>query len=587
MAGTKACVMNKGDIAAIFDEMADILDTLGEDPFRVNSYRRAARVLRDTTADLAALAAEGKLTVLPGVGKSTAEKIAEYLKTGHVTRHEELRAKVPAGLLELLRVQGLGPKTAGKLWHEAKITSLEELREALDKDPRRLLGIEGLGEKKLALMREALQFAEATVGRFLLHQAQRLAEDLLAAVGAARGVRRAEAAGSLRRRRETIGDIDIVCQADAKHAQAAMDAFAAAPGVQKTIARGETKCSVVLPGPFQADLRIVPEESYGAALAYFTGSKAHNVALRTLALKHKLHLNEYGLFVQAGGGKTGRRLAGQDEEGIYKALKLAWIPPELREDRGEIGAAAAGKLPHLIEPGDIRGDLQMHTTASDGANTIEEMVRACRDAGYKYLAITDHSRSQRQANGLDEKRLRAHAAAIRAAAKKFPDMLVLAGVEVDILKDGTLDFADEVLRELDFVMASPHAALNQGRQEATRRLIRAIENPCVHALGHPSGRLLNQRPGMEIDIEPIARAATARNVALEINADPHRLDLRDVHVKAAIDAGAKLVISTDAHRAGDLAVMTYGVSTARRGWASAANVVNTFTPQALKKWLAR
>jgi DNA polymerase (family 10) len=338
---------------------------------------------------------------------------------------------------------------------------------------------------------------------------------------------------------------------------------------------------VVLEGDVQADLRVVEGESFGAALMYFTGSKDHNVRLRERAIKKGLKLNEYGLF------KGERLLAGADEKEIYAALGLQYIPPELREDRGEIALATEGKLPRLIELKDIRGDFHMHTTASDGENTIEEMIQACRSRGYVYMAICDHSKGQAQAGGLDEERLAKHVSAIRAAGRKHKDILVLAGSEVDIFKDGSLDYADEVLAGLDFAIASPHSALSMKRQEATARLIKAMEKGLVHCIGHPSGRLINSRPGMELDIATLAAAAAAHNVALEVNADYRRLDLRDIHVRAAIEAGAKLMICTDAHSTATLDMMGYGVATARRGWATAGDVVNTYSPAELKKWLKR
>ena len=585
MAGTE----KREVIAAIFAEMADIMEILGEDRFRVNSYRKSARVLGESTEDIGALARAGELTRLSGVGKATAAKIEEILSTGRLAQHDELRKSVPPGLLELLSVQGLGPKTVAKLWRLAKVASLDGLRAALDKHADRLEAIEGMGKKKLAQLREAMSFAESVAGRFRLDEAERVANSLREAVAACKGAVRVEVAGSLRRRRETVGDIDLLCQADAKRAERIMAAFTSAEGVTKVLARGATKASVIVEGRIQADLRVVPKESFGAAFQYFTGSKAHNIALREIAVKNKLRLNEYGLFKEAGKGQ-GKQIAGADEEGIYRALHLAWVPPELREDRGEVAAAAEGKLANLIRLKDIRGDLHMHTTASDGTNTIEEMVQACRALGYKYMAITDHSKSQIQANGLDEARLGEHVAAIRAADRKHADIAILAGIEVDVLKNGRLDFGDDVLAKLDFVTASPHSALSQRGEDATDRLIRAIENPYVHVIGHPSGRLINQRAGMEIDIARLARAAAANDTALEINAHPWRLDLRDVHVRAAVAAGARLLICTDAHNAhedGDLSLMRFGVATARRGWATAADVINTYTPAALKKWLKR
>ena len=577
--------MAEQTISDIFAEMADILEILGEDRFRVNSYRRVARVLAETTEDLAALAEAGKLTDLPGVGKGTAEKIEQILTAGRLAQHEELLERVPPGLMELLGVQGLGPKTVAKLWREADVTSVDELRSALSDRPEALTAIGGLGAKKVAAIAEALAFAARAAERFRLDEAEEVAQALREVVAACKGARRVAPAGSLRRRRETVGDIDLLCEADEKHAPAIISSFASADGVTKVLAEGKTKGSVIFEGRVQADLRVVGRESYGAALAYFTGSKAHNVALRELAIRRKLKLNEYGLF-DAGG----KQIAGATEEDVYAALDLPWIPPELREDRGELAAAAAGELPKLVELADIRGDLHMHTTASDGRNTIEEMIDACRAMGYEYMAITEHSRGQVQANGLDAARLARHVKAIRAAAKKYDDIKVLAGVEVDIHKDGRLDLPDDVLAGLDFVTASPHSALAAKGAEATDRLIRAIENPHVDVIGHPSGRLINRRPGMEIDIGRLVEAAAANDTALEINAHPMRLDLRDIHVRAAVAAGVKLVICTDAHAAdldGQLSLMRFGVDTARRGWARAADVVNTYTVSKLTKWLNR
>jgi len=579
--------MSSAELSAVFAEMADIMEVLGEDRFRVNSYRRAARTLSETTEDLAALAEAGRLESLPGIGKSTAAKIAEYLRTGQIAQHRQLREKVPPELMDLLAVQGLGPKTVAKLWREADIKSPGELRRALEVDPERLERLEGLGAKKVAQLREALQFAERSAGRFTLDEAEQVAATLCRVVAACKGAGRVEVAGSLRRGRETVGDIDVLCEADEEHAQAIIAAFASAEGVSKVLAAGRTKGSVIVAGRIQADLRVVPSRSFGAALAYFTGSKAHNVALREYALRKGFKLNEYGLFKRTAGGRE-RQVAGATEEDIYDALDLPWIPPELREDRGELDAAVAGRLPRLVSLADIRGDLHLHTTASDGADTIEEMIRACRSLGYKYMAITDHSKSQIQANGLDERRLAEHVGAIRAAARKYKDILVLAGVEVDVMKDGRLDFPDEVLAGLDLVTASPHSALSQRGAEATERLIRAVENPHVDVIGHPTGRLINRRAGMDIDIVRLARAAAANDTAIEINAHPWRLDLRDVHVRAAVEVGAKLLICTDAHNArDDLTLMRFGVTTARRGWARPADVINTYTPARLRKWLHR
>jgi len=573
--------MKNAQIADIFAGIADLLEILEADRFRINSYRKAARVLEELTEPIEQVAAAGRLQSIAGVGKSTAEKIDQFLMTGKVALHKELLSKVPPGLPELLTVPGLGPKSVSKLWKQGGVTSLGGLKEALQTQPGRLMRIEGMGDKKARQILESMLFLESSAGRVLLGEADESAASLIQAVMNSKGARRVVTAGSLRRGKETIGDIDLLCEAPKTAAAKIIEDFARAPNVRRTLSAGETKGSVVLDREIQADLRVVPKRSFGAALAYFTGSKAHNIRMRELALKKGMKLNEYGLL------KGGKQLAGTDEQGIYAALDLPFIPPELREDRGEIEAAAEGKLPDLIDLRDILGDLHVHTVASDGANTIEEMIAACRARGYKYLAICDHSKSQVQAHGLDEKRLIAHAKAIRQAAGKFDDILVLRGIEVDIFKDGSLDFCSEVLAGLDFVTASAHSALSLGRREASRRLIRAIEHPHVHCIGHPSGRLINARQGMELDIDAIATAAAANNTALEINAQYMRLDLRDTHVRAAIRAGAKIIISTDAHSIDQLDMMRYGVATARRGWVRSKDVINTYTPKQLTKWLKK
>ncbi len=570
------------DIAGAFERIADLMDILGESPFRVNSYRRVARTLGETPGDVAAMAAAGELTALAGVGKSSAEKIAEFVATGKITVLEELLVKLPPSLPELLQIRGLGPKTLAKMWTQAGVTNAEELTAAIADG--RLLKVPGLGPKKVQQIHQAMQFAAEAGGRLRLDEATAHAADLLAAVAAIDGADAPVIAGSFRRGRDTVGDLDVLCRTQRPdRAGKIIQAFTAAEAlaIDEVLAAGDTKAGVRLADGVQVDLRVVPPASYGAALQYFTGSKAHNVRLRELAVKRGLKLNEYGLF------DGDRQLAGADEDGIYKALDLAPIPPELREDRGELAAAAAGKLPKLLTLADIRGDLHMHTTASDGAESIETMIAACADRGYRYLAITEHSKGQGQAHGLDAARLAAHHEAVTAAAAeaKGKGIRVYFSCEVDIFADGGLDFPDEVLATLDFVIGSPHSALSQKRPEATARIIRAIENPHVRVIGHPSGRLINLRQGMELGIEEIAAAAAAHNVALEINAHPYRLDLRDTHVRAAVEAGAKLMINTDAHSIGDLDTMHFGVLTARRGWATPDDVVNALPPARFDKWI--
>ena len=572
--------MKNKELARLFSQIADLMEILGEDRFRINSYRKASRVIGDLAETIEQIVDSGRLEKIPGVGKSPAAKIGQYLTKGEIELHRELVAKVPRELPGLLEVGGLGPKTVAKLWRQAGITSRAELKDAFQNDPERLTRVEGLGDRKARQIWESVMFLESAGGRIRLGDAERISRELIDVIEQSDGVRRVTAAGSLRRGRETIGDIDLLCEAPKAKAAGIIEGFTGANGVERVLAQGGTKGSVILAGGVQADLRVVPKKSFGSALAYFTGSKNHNVRMRELAIKKGFKLNEYGLF------KGDKQIAGSDEEGIYEVLGLAWIPPELREDRGEMATASEGTLPEPVRFEDIRADLHMHTTWSDGDRSVDEMVRACRERGYTCMAVCDHSKSEVQANGLDENRLARQVKEVRAVAKKHEDITVLAGVEVDIFKDGRLDFADDVLAALDFVTASAHSALTMGGKEATQRLVKAIENPYVNCIGHPSGRVIGARPGMELDIEPIARAAAANNVALEINAHHMRLDLRDTHVRAAIEAGAKILINTDAHTIDDLDMMRYGVMTARRGWATAENVINTWAARRIRQWLA-
>lgn len=574
-------VTNK-QIADALADVADLMEILGESGFRVNSYRKGARVIEDVAQPAAALAAEGKLTDLPGVGKGLAERIEQFVRTGTMDLLEELKAKLPPKLPELLNVPGLGPKTVARLWRQGNIVDLASLADAIEENT--ILEVEGIGAKKAQQIWQALKFAAASAERTLLGEADAIAGELVEAVRGYEGVERVEVAGSLRRGRETVGDIDLLCQADAAKGEAIVKAFAEGRGhdlpIESISAAGATKGSVRIGRGVQVDLRVVPVESFGAAWQYFTGSKEHNVRLRNLASKRGWKLNEYGLF----DGET--QLAGADEEGMYAKLGLAWVPPELREDRGEIGAAGRGALPELLTLADIRGDLHMHTTASDGRESIETMIAACRERGYAFMAVADHSKGQVQANGLDEKRLAEHAEAIRAAGASA-GIKVYVSCEVDVFKDGSLDFDDDTLARLDFAIGSPHSALSMKGPDATRRIIKAIENPFIRAIGHPTGRLVNARPGMEVDIGEIAAAAAEHDTALEINASPHRLDLRDTHVRAAIVAGAKIIINTDAHTIAELDNMRFGVSTARRGWATVAEVVNAMSADRFDQWVRR
>ncbi len=582
------------DLADKFDQMATVLDVLGENPFRGVSYRRGARSLRECSAELHAMAtaedAVKQLTGIEGIGKGLAASIIEFVKSGKIADIDEAAAKVPPGVLEFCNIPGVGPKTAALLWHEGGITTMDALAKALEGDA--LTKIPRMGAKTVENIRKAMAFTQSTGGRARIGDAMPMAEAIVEAMRKLPGVVTADFAGSLRRGKETIGDIDILvaCESMKKFAPAIGEAFRTMPGVQQVLAAGETKSSVRLAAGMQADLRVVPADRYGAALLYFTGSKEHNVALRGMAMtKHKLRLNEWGLWREAdfekGDFDHDTPAAAATEAEIYKKLGMAYIPPEIREQHGEIDAALADKLPKLIEVGDVKAELHAHTTASDGHLSIVELAEFYKARGYHTIAVTDHSVHQTIANGLDAKRLVKHIAAIRKAAEQVKGIQILAGSEVDILPDGSLDYEDALLAELDVVVASPHAALSQTPEKATDRLLRAIENRYVHIMGHPTGRLINRREGLAPDMARLIKAAAANGTAMEINANSWRLDLRDTHARMAIEAGVKLSINTDFHGQPDIGELRYGILTARRAWATAKDVVNCLTAAQLNKWL--
>ena len=562
--------MTNADVARVFNDVADLLEIKGADAFRINSYRRVARTIGDLTSDLADLAARGELGTLPGVGKSSAAKIQELLDTGRLRQLDELLAEIPASILDLLRIPGMGPKKVAVLWRERGIDSLEALQQAIDAG--RLDGLKGFGEKSIRKIREGIEFLQRNAGRTRLGQAYSVAETMREAVAGMRGVRRVEHAGSLRRGKETVGDLDLLCVA--ADGGRIVRQFTELPYVSRTIVAGETKGSVLVEWSsgreIQVDLRVVPEESFGAAWQYFTGSKEHNVRLRERAVRRGWTLNEYALA----DAETGEVVAAREERDIYEALGLPWIPPELREDRGEFDLKDTPAK--LVTLDDVRGDLHMHTEASDGHATIEEMALAARDRGYAYICITDHSVSSTIANGLDADRLREHVAAIRAANKRIRGITIWAGAEVDILADGSLDYPDDLLAELDLVVASIHSGLGKDAETNTRRTLAAIRNRFVNIIGHPTGRMINTREAMALDMEAICREAARTGTALEINANTYRLDLKDQHVRLAQECGAVLAINTDAHAPEGFEQMRFGVLTARRGWLSREAVLNTW-----------
>ena len=564
-------------VARILSEIGDMLELKGENPFKIRAYRNGADIVANTPEPVASLDAKG-LQQWAGIGKDLSARIIEICQTGTCAIYQELLAHFPPSLLDLLRLQGVGPKTVALLYGELGIASLEDLEAAAKAG--RLRALKGMGAKKEQLLLRALEERKQHANRHLLPDAADTAAKLVEyLVTAVPGVS-FETVGSLRRGTETCGDIDILALGAAPDV---MSVFTSYHLVERVLGQGETKSSILIRGGYQADLRLVAPESRGAALQYFTGSKSHNIALRDRALERGMRLNEYGLFRAA----DEARLAGDTEASIYEALDLAWVPPELREQRGELEAASLRALPELVDWADIRGDLHMHTTETDGKDDLESMVQAARDSGLEYIAITDHSKALAMANGLDETRALAHAARIRALNARTEGVEVLAGIECDILPDGSMDLSADCLAELDIVIASVHSAIRQDEQEITDRVLRAIEHPWVDIIAHPTSRLLLRREPSKLNLEQVTRAAAARGVALEINCLADRLDLSDVNARLARERGVKLVISTDAHSRGALAMRRWGVVVARRAWATKGDVLNTLRFEDFRKALRR
>lgn len=568
--------VHNAEVATAFEEMADLLEIEGANPFRVRAYRFAARTLRDLPAEVGEMVAKGEdLTSLPGIGDDLAGKIKEILATGTAAAIEAQRKRVPATLTELLRIPGLGPKRVKTLAHELKIRSLSELQTAAQAGRVRTLA--GFGEKTEQHILDALATRLAEAPRVQRAVAIPSAEALVAYLEQSSGVSRVIAAGSYRRGLETIGDLDILVTAPA--GRAVMDRFVAYQEVRDVLAHGATKSSVRLQSGLQVDLRVVPQDSYGAALLYFTGSKAHNVVLRQLAQQRGLKLNEYGVF------RGDKPIAGETEESVYASLGLPWIPPELREGRGEIDAAKAGRLPHLVDLQDLKGDLHAHTRATDGRNSLQEMAEAARLRGLRYFAITDHSRRLTMAKGLDSARLLQQTEAIDRLNATLSGITILKGIEVDILEDGNLDLPDEVLGRLDLVVGAVHSRFNLSNRRQTERIMKAMDHPHFSILAHPSGRLIGRREPYEVDMLRIIRKARERRCFLEINAHPERLDLTDIHCRMAKEEGVLLAVNTDAHSMLDLENARFGVGQARRGWLEKTDVLNTRPYAELRKLL--
>ena len=570
--------MENSHFAAVLTQIADILEILDENPFRIRSYRNGARAIGDLAERLEDLAAGGKdLTELPGIGESLAGKIHEVLKTGTCQMLADLRQRLPPHLPDLLKVKGLGPKKVKLLYDKLGIKSLEELKAAAEAG--KIRGLEGMGEKTEQNILKGLAFLAAEQGRIGIRVATEQVGALVRHLKTVSAIRCFEVAGSFRRRRETIGDLDVLVEAQDR--DKAAEGILAYHPIEEVVARGGEKVTVTLAGGLQVDFRFIEPESFGAAMMYFTGSKAHNITLRKRAQKDGLKLSEYGLF------RGEKRVAGATEEEVFKALGLPWIAPELREDRGEIAAAEQGKLPTLVTREDLRGELHAHTTATDGANSVEEMVEAARARGYEYLAITDHSKAVAVAHGLNDDALRRHAERIRKLGAGLRKFWLLAGVEVDILKDGRLDLGEKVLADLDWVVASVHSAFEMPEAKMTARLIAAVKSGVVHCLGHPFGRLIGYRDSLHFDADKVFEACKEAGVFLEINAQPDRLDLPDVYCKRARERGLAMVIATDAHRTAEFDFMEYGVGAARRGWLEKGDILNTCTAAALRKRLGR
>ncbi len=558
--------MKNQQVAKIFNELAQMLELKGESIFRIRAYRRAAQNIDSFAKDVADCSLDD-LVQIPGIGKDLAGKVQEFCATGRVGAHEKLLKEIPTGVLEMSRVPGLGPKTAKMFFEQAKIKGLDEL-EALARAGK-LAGMRGIQKKtEENILKGIEQLGRGGSRRHLISRVLPLAEDIMRRLRQGAPVGRLSVAGSLRRWKETIGDADIL--ATSRDPEQVMQLFTTMPHVVRVLARGTTKSSVITDGGIQVDLRVVEEGSFGAALQYFTGSKEHNIRLRERAIKAGLKINEYGVFELPGERKVG----GEKEEDIYRALNLAWMPPELREDSGEIDAAAGGTLPDLIELQDIKGDLHLHTKWSDGRHGIDDMIAAARTKGYHYMALTDHSKGLGVAHGLDAARFAEQMKLIDAANRKLRGFTVLKGVEVDIRSDGRLDLEDALLARFDIVVASVHSGFKQDREQITGRILQAIRNPFVHVIAHPTGRLIGEREAYAVDMDAILREAAKYGVAMELNAYPVRLDLNDGNLRRAKELGVRIAINTDSHVTTQLDFMPYGVATARRGWIEKKDVLN-------------
>lgn len=571
--------MRNLQLAEIFDRVADMLEIKGENSFKVRAYRKVVLTLESLPEDIERIYESGRLRKIPGVGEGIAKKMEELLETGKLEYYEELKKSLPVGLVEMLLVPDVGPKTAKLLYEKLGVKSIDELEKAARAGSVR--GIEGMGEKTEGNILRGIELLRRRTGRMLLGTAYQLSQSIIDRLRRMDEVERITTAGSIRRMKETIGDIDILVTS--LKPKPVMDVFTNLPGVTQVLAHGDTKSSVIMENQVQVDVRVVKSESFGAALQYFTGSKEHNIKLRELAGKKGLKISEYGVFSV----KSGKRIGGKEEEEVYAGVGLPCMAPELREDRGEIEAALNGKLPELIEPGDIRGDLHVHSSWSDGVDTIPEIVESAKKLGYSYVAICDHSESLKIAGGLEKERKLTQIAEIRKLNEKMSGFRILAGAEVDIKGDGTLDYDDEVLEKLDIVVAAIHTGFKQDMETMTSRIIKAMQNKFTNVIAHPTGRLIQMREAYEVDMEKVIEAAGATGTMLELNSFPDRLDLSDVHCREAKEKGVMVSLGTDCHNRVQLEAMRYGVGTARRGWLEKKDVINCLGLKDLMKLLGR
>jgi len=569
--------MRNLELADIFNRIADILEIKGDNPFKVRAYRRVVLTLENLPEDIEKIYEREGLKNIPGIGEGIAKKIEELLETGKLESYEEMRKTLPEGLLEMLSVPDVGPKTARLLYKKLGVGNIDQMKKAAQQG--KIKALEGMGEKTEENILRGIELLRRRTGRMLLGTAFQLTQSIIAKLSGMNEVERISPAGSLRRMKETVGDIDILITSPTP--KPVMDVFTNFPEVTQILAHGDTKSSVIMENRMQVDIRVVKSESFGAALQYFTGSKQHNIRIREMAVKKGLKINEYGVF------RNNKKIAGEEEEEVYSTLGLPYIPPELREDRGEIEYAAKGELPELVEPDNIKGDLHIHSSWSDGVDTIPALVESAKKAGYSYLAVCDHSASLKIAGGLSKERRLQQIAEIKQLNKKMTDFRILAGAEIDIKSDGTLDCEEEVLRKLDIVVAAIHTGFKQDVDVITSRLMRAMQNKFVNIIAHPTGRIIQTREPYPVEMQKLFREAKRTKTVLELNSFPDRLDLNDINCREAKSHGIMISIATDCHNRAQMGVMKYGIGTARRGWLAKKDVINCLELDALMKLLAK